>query len=205
VAAVIESPGEAAGSRPDLTGRDTREVFARLFGQHAQQIRGYLAGRVGEHTADDLVAETFLIALRRRASYDPAQASVRGWLYGIATNLVRNHVRQEIRGYRLTARAHGADHPAEGPDTRVVARVDAAARVRGLAAALAGLSPAERDVLLLTSWAALEPAEVAAALGIPASTVRTRLHRVRRKLRAALDTHTDTHTDTDTHEESDHG
>jgi RNA polymerase sigma-70 factor (ECF subfamily) len=44
--------------------------------------------------ADDLVAETFLVALRRWGSYDPAQAPVRGWLYGIATNLPRNHLRQ---------------------------------------------------------------------------------------------------------------
>jgi RNA polymerase sigma-70 factor (ECF subfamily) len=53
---------------------------------------------------------------------------------------------------------------------------------------LASLSEQERDVLLLTSWAGLEPIEVAAALGVPASTVRSRLHRVRQKLQAHLRT-----------------
>ncbi|MFC5096784.1 RNA polymerase sigma factor [Amycolatopsis plumensis] len=60
------------------------------------------------------------------------------------------------------------------------------ARLRVLAAELAELSEQDRDVLLLTSWAGLEPAEVAEALGVPASTVRSRLHRVRHRLQALL-------------------
>lgn len=62
--------------------------------------------------------------------------------------------------------------------------MDAEAAVRGLARGLAALSPGDRDVLLLTSWAGLDHNEVAAALGIPAGTVRSRLHRVRTALRA---------------------
>ncbi|QKV73018.1 RNA polymerase sigma factor [Amycolatopsis sp. Hca4] len=172
--------------RPDLAARDPREIFARLFDEYAPPLRGYLAGRVGVHVADDLVAETFVVALRRRASYDPERAPVRGWLYGIATNLLRNHVRQEVRGFQLTARAGVEDRPAENHDAAVAGRVDAAARLRVLAAELAALSEQDRDVLLLTSWAGLEPAEVAEALGVPASTVRSRLHRVRHRLQALL-------------------
>ena len=55
-----------------------------------------------------------------------------------------------------------------------------------LAGALAKLSSQDRDVLLLTSWAGLEPAEVAEALGIPSSTVRSRLHRLRHRLQSLL-------------------
>ncbi|WP_370945436.1 RNA polymerase sigma factor [Amycolatopsis sp. cg5] len=183
---IIERRVEAPGDRPDLAVEDPKESFARLFDEYARPLRGYLAGRVGEHVADDLVAETFLVALRRRASYDPTQAPIRGWLYGIATNLLRNHVRHEVRGYQLTAKAVGEEAPAENHDVRVADRVDAASRLRRLAGELAALSEAERDVLLLTSWAGLEPAEVAEALGIPASTVRSRLHRVRHKLQAFL-------------------
>jgi len=172
--------------RPDLAARDPKEIFARLFDEYAPPLRGYLAGRVGVHVADDLVAETFVVALRRRASYDPAKAPIRGWLYGIATNLLRNHVRQEVRGFRLTAKAGVEDRPAENHDAAVAGRVDAAARLRVLAAGLAALSEQDRDVLLLTSWAGLEPAEVAEALGVPASTVRSRLHRVRHRLQAQL-------------------
>ncbi|KAA2253638.1 RNA polymerase sigma factor [Solihabitans fulvus] len=178
-------PASVEHDRPDLAGPGAKAEFARLFDSYARTLRGYLAGRVGAHAADDLVAETFLIAFRRRDSYDATRVPVRGWLYGIATNVLRNHRRDEIRGLRATARAGhfgGSEHN-EPHDNRVAARVDAEHRMRGLADGLADLSDDERDALLLTSWAGLEPGELAAALGVPASTVRTRLHRARRKLR----------------------
>ncbi|HEX7306373.1 RNA polymerase sigma factor [Lentzea sp.] len=166
---------------PDLGDADPAGTFAALFDTYAPRLRSYLAGRVGVDTADDLVAETFLVALRRRAEYDPARAPVRGWLYGIATNLLRNHVRREVRGYQATERLHAeTDH---GHDARVVAQVDAQ---RQLARVLPTLSAQERDLLLLTSWAGLDPSEVATALNMPASTVRSRLHRVRTKVQAML-------------------
>ncbi|SFR26004.1 RNA polymerase sigma-70 factor, ECF subfamily [Lentzea waywayandensis] len=174
------------GHRPDLATQDPKEVFAWLFDAYAGQIRAYLAGRVGPDVADDLVAETFLVALRRRRTYDPTQATARSWLYGIATNLLRNHVRQEVRGLRLTSRAAGGETEVENHDTVVADRVDAAARMRALAGALAQLGEQDRDVLLLTSWAGLEPAEVADALGVPSSTVRSRLHRLRHRLQSLL-------------------
>ena len=173
-------------TRPDLANADPTAAFARLFDTHARALHGYLAGRVGVDIADDLVAETFLVALRRRASYDPAQAPVRGWLYGIATNLARNHIRTEIRGYRASARVHALREAGIDHDAQTVDRLDAQRHTRVLADGLASLNEQERDVLLLTSWAGLEPIEVAAALGVPASTVRSRLHRVRQKLRAHL-------------------
>ncbi|WP_433266016.1 RNA polymerase sigma factor [Actinosynnema sp. CS-041913] len=169
---------------PDLRGPDVTAVFAELFDAHARQLRGYLAGRVGESAADDLVAETFLVALRRRHSYDPEQAPVKGWLYGIATNLVREHVRRETRGRRAGLRAVGRPEPDHG--AFVADRVDAQRASRVLARALADLRDEDRDALLLTSWAGLTPAEVAEALGEPASTIRSRLHRVRTRLQALL-------------------
>ncbi|HEX6347493.1 RNA polymerase sigma factor [Umezawaea sp.] len=173
-------------TRPDLANAEPAAAFARLFDTHARALHGYLAGRVGVDIADDLVAETFLVALRRRATYDPAQAPVRGWLYGIATNLARNHVRTEIRGYRASARVYALREAGTEHDAQIVDRLDAQRHTRLLADGLAALNEQERDVLLLTSWAGLEPVEVAAALGVPASTVRSRLHRVRQKLKAHL-------------------
>ncbi|WP_254126699.1 RNA polymerase sigma factor [Amycolatopsis sp. CA-230715] len=185
---VKDEPGVTAADdeRPDLTRGDVKAVFTRLFDEHAGPLRGYLAGRVGAEAADDLVAETFLVALRRRGSYDPERAPIRGWLYGIATNLLRNHVRHEIRGYRATARARYETGQVDPLDIRAAERVDAESGMRLIAGELAALSDDERDVLLLTSWAGLGPAEVAAAVGVTASTVRSRLHRVRQKLRARL-------------------
>ncbi|SHE75220.1 RNA polymerase sigma factor [Streptoalloteichus hindustanus] len=176
----------AGEDRPALSGHDPAETFGRLFDQHAKPLHRYLARRAGEDVADDLVAETFLAALQRRDDYDPARAPVRAWLFGIATNLLRRHVRQEVRGYQATARAYGraeAERP-EPPEARVVDQVDAEARTRQLAGALGQMAQGDRDVLLLTSWAEMDSTEVAAALGIPVGTVRSRLHRVRRWLRA---------------------
>lgn len=171
--------------RPDLAGPSPARVFGRLFDQHSRALHRYLARRVGANTADDLVAETFLVALQRRASYDPDRAAVGPWLYGIATNLLRRHLRQELRGYAATSRLATAEsRTGDGPEARVPDRVDADHRVRLLADALGRLNPGDRDVLLLTSWAGLDSTEVAEALGIPVGTVRSRLHRVRKSLRA---------------------
>ncbi len=169
----------------DLSEPDPRSVFGRLFDEHAGSLHGYLARRVGEQAADDLVSETFLVALQQRHAYDPARAGVRPWLYGIATNLLRRHVRQEVRGWRARARAVGAERlHAESPEVRATEQVTAQQQIRQLAGALAALEPGDRDVLLLTAWGHLSSAEVSQALGIPVGTVHSRLHRVRRWLRS---------------------
>ncbi|MGH3876255.1 MAG: RNA polymerase sigma factor [Actinophytocola sp.] len=171
--------------RPYLGGPEPAVEFGRLFDAHARPLHHYLARRVGADAAHDLVSETFLVALNQRHSYDPRRGVVRAWLYGIATNLLRRHVRQEVRGLRAVARSAGrATGQDASHDNRVAERVDAAAMAARLAGALAQLSEADRDVLLLTSWAGLDSNEVADALGIPVGTVRSRLHRVRKWLRA---------------------
>jgi RNA polymerase sigma factor (sigma-70 family) len=191
---VIQEGADVWGhDRPDLGGVDPAPVFARLFDAHAGPLRRYLARRAGTETANDLVAETFLVALRRRDSYRPELGTARSWLYGIATNLLRHHVRSELRGLQATARlAHTGELSHAGHDGRVAEQVDAQTRAAQLAGALAKLSPADRDTLLLVSWAGLDPGEVAEALGIPPGTVRSRLHRIRRWLRTAAPTTTPT-------------
>jgi RNA polymerase sigma-70 factor (ECF subfamily) len=179
-----DSPEADIGGRPELGGPDPGPEFGRLFDEYAVPLHRYLARRVGADTAHDLVSETFLAAFRQRHSYDPAAAAVRAWLYGIATNLARRHVRQEIRGLRATARAgRREDGHHHSHDGRVADRVDASAMAQRIAPAIAELSDGDRDVLFLTSWAQLTTVEVAAALGIPVGTVRSRLHRIRRQLR----------------------
>jgi len=161
------------------------ERFAVLFDRHAAGVHRYLGRRVGE-LADDLLSETFLIAFRRRASYRADHVDVRPWLLGIATNLVHGHVRSERRRYRLLARA-AAEPVSTGPtsgdsDDRLTAH----ALRRPLAEALAGLKVRDRDVLLLFAYGQLSYEEIAAALGIPVGTVRSRLNRARRQTRAVL-------------------
>ncbi|MEV7093474.1 sigma-70 family RNA polymerase sigma factor [Amycolatopsis sp. NPDC051045] len=181
--------GEAApdtDDRPDLGAPDAVRTFGLLYDRHALALHRYLGRRVGG-AADDLVADTFLVAMQQRARYDPARGTARAWLYGIATNLLRGHVREEARILHASARADaGRTGQGDTHDGRVADMVDAQVRTRRLAEAIAGLDPGNRDVLLLSSWAALDVAEIAEALDIPVATVRTRLHRTRRRLQAHI-------------------
>ncbi|HEX4721246.1 MAG TPA: RNA polymerase sigma factor [Pseudonocardiaceae bacterium] len=161
------------------------ELFAVIFDRHAPYIHRYLARRLGREIAEDLLAETFLVAFRRRRSYDLGRGDARPWLYGIATNLVSQHRRDEVRRLRLR-RVDLATEVSPGHADRIAARVTAQSMRGPLTAALAGLSPDDRDVLLLIAWEQLTYEEVAAALGIPVGTVRSRLNRARRKVRTVL-------------------
>ncbi|MEU8305154.1 RNA polymerase sigma factor [Actinomadura sp. NPDC048955] len=161
------------------------ERFADLFDRHGDEIHRYVARRLGPDMAEDVVAETFLTAFRKRARYDLGRADARPWLYGIATHALREHRRAEARRNRALARA-APDRPEESFDERSAARV-AAGRLRPeLAAALARLSAADRDLLLLIAWAELSYDEAAQALGVPIGTIKSRLHRIRKKLHRAF-------------------
>jgi RNA polymerase sigma factor (sigma-70 family) len=164
------------------------EAFAVLYDRHAGPLHRYAARRLGESVADDIVADTFLSAFRKRAHFDPrASSDARPWLYGIAANLIGKYTRSEVRMLRAYART-GADPVLTRQATfdDALSRVDSAIAERDLARALATLAKGDREVLLLIAWADLSYAEVATALGIPVGTVRSRLNRARTKLRAAL-------------------
>jgi RNA polymerase sigma-70 factor (ECF subfamily) len=184
-------PQPSAEPPPDVTDEDllaeslaTPERFATIFDRYAPVVHGYLSRRVGA-LADDLVSETFLLAFRGRTGYAPGRAPVRAWLFGIATNLVRRHARDEERRYRAFGRAAG--HTESTTELgEVAARVDAQALRSELADALATLPGEDRDVLLLWTYPQLSYAEISVALGIPVGTVRSRLHRARGKVRARL-------------------
>lgn len=174
---------EASVAKPD--------AFARLYDRYAADIHRYALRRLGDTYADDVTADTFLTAFRKRSKFDARGSSARPWLYGIAANLIGKHRRTEERALRAFART-GSDPVArswaQDPDwaERVESRVTAQAAQAPLAAALAALSNGDRHVLLLVAWADLTYQEVAEALGIPVGTVRSRLNRARRKVRAEL-------------------
>jgi RNA polymerase sigma factor (sigma-70 family) len=160
--------------------------FARLFERYADEIYRYVACRLGGEAAPDLVSEVFLIAFRSRRSFDPGRGPARAWLYGITIKVVGGHRRAEARRNRALARL--PEPPAGEPfEERSADRVQAERLRPGLARALTQLSAAERDLLLLVAWTDLSYDEAAQALGIPAGTMRSRLHRVRVKLRRALE------------------
>jgi RNA polymerase sigma factor (sigma-70 family) len=165
------------------------EDFEAAFREHFAPVHRFIARRVGKALADDLAAEVFATAYRRRAAYLPERASLRSWLYGIATNVVRRHWRDEQQLLELDARVarHGLGllHVAPFADA-ADKRLIAATLAPTIAGALAALSREQREVLLLHVWADLSHEEIATALGIALGTARSRLSRARAALRAQL-------------------
>ncbi len=157
--------------------------FDEIFATEFAPLHRYLRRRVGASAAEDVAASTFATAFRRWESFDQARP-VRPWLYGIAANLMRHHWRDEERKLRAYART-GVD-PIFEEDEDLLERVDASARARELASALAALRPRDREVLLLHAWTDLSDQEIADALSVPLGTVKSRLHRTRERLRNRL-------------------
>lgn len=157
------------------------EQFRIIFLRHHSMIYQYLVRRCGPDAASEIASETFVAAFSQRKRYNMSYSSSRPWLFGIATNLLRNHFRR--------AATERAKPPPVEVDTAEFAddiawRTDAERVVRetGLVDAINALRPDERDVLLLFALGDLTYSEIAETLAIPVGTVRSRLSRLRHRL-----------------------
>ncbi|MEV4098293.1 RNA polymerase sigma factor [Streptosporangium saharense] len=162
------------------------DLFTVVHDRYHRDVYLYVAGRLDTQIAEDITAETFLVAFDRRDRFDPERGGLRPWLFGIATNLIARHRRKETRHYRALARL-GPDPDVEGHEGRVVTSVTAQHMKPYLARALAALPGGERDVLLLVALGQLSYDEVAQALGIAVGTVGSRLNRARAKILSSID------------------
>jgi RNA polymerase sigma factor (sigma-70 family) len=162
------------------------QAFSAIVDRHFAVIHRYLARRIGSDRADDLAAQAFAVAFRRRGDYDESAASARPWLFGIATNVMRNDARAERRMLAAIARLDGggANDSADELE-RSLARADASREAARIAGAIAALDADQRDVLLLHAWGELSQREIAESLGIPLGTVYSRLSRARASVRRA--------------------
>jgi RNA polymerase sigma-70 factor (ECF subfamily) len=153
---------------------DRRETaFSKVYEQHYGAIHAYATRRVGVEAADEVAAETFLIAWRR---FDHIPAMPLPWLYGVARNVVLRHHGASHRE-TLARQAVERERPAHAPDD-----VDDPA----LWDAWSRLRPADREVLALVAWEELTVAEAARVLGCPAARFSVRLFRARRRLERLL-------------------
>ena len=160
------------------------ELFGELFDRHWPSVYRYCRSRAGSE-GEDLAAETFRLAFDRRGTYELDRADARPWLLGLATNLIRNHLRSCGRGARALGRLSEANAFDDPTDT-IIERAEAAQLGPVLAQALDGIRSSDRDALLLFAWNDLSYDEVAVALGIPVGTVASRISRARLRLRAGL-------------------
>ncbi|MEI4273567.1 sigma-70 family RNA polymerase sigma factor [Klenkia sp. LSe6-5] len=145
--------------------------FEDLYRETQGPVLAYLARRVPPADAADLMAETYLVAWRRRADLRSASEG-RPWLFGVARRLLAEHHRLRPDAVALDDVGDPAA-PADGTS------VDHGPAVR---AALRTLGPVGRELVTLTVWDGLSPAEAAAVVGLTAGTARVRLHRARARL-----------------------
>jgi RNA polymerase sigma-70 factor (ECF subfamily) len=163
------------------------DAFGLLFEECARAVYNQAFRLTGSWpAAEEAVSLTFLEAWRLRQRVEPEGGSLRPWVLGISLNVTRNLSRAERRHKAAMDRLP----PDRGlPDIadEVAGRVDDAARLEAVQAALGQLRRADREVLVLCVWSGLEYAAAAQVLGIPVGTVRSRLARARRKLQVMTD------------------
>jgi RNA polymerase sigma factor (sigma-70 family) len=160
---------------------DQADRFSRLFADTERDLLAYALRRVDRaEDAADIVAETFLVAWRRLDKVPPGEEG-RLWLYGVARRQLANQRRGQLRRSRLAERLR-----AELPAAVAYVRSPEDHRVAAVRAALARLEEEDREILRLSSWEGLTPSEIATVLGVPGVTVRSRLHRARKRLRSEV-------------------
>ena len=158
-----------------------REDFERLYDLHAADLFGFLAYRTGNRAlAEDLVAEAFERALRARRRFDRRRGSEKTWLYTIALNCLRDHLRRDAAETRAVERATAG---ASSVSHRGVEAVEAREEI---GRALLVLSDEEREAIALHYGAELTMPEIAKLTKEPLTTVQGRVYRGLRKMREKL-------------------
>lgn len=166
---------------------DTEEErrFTALFGQCYRPVLAYALRRTqGKTQAEDVVAETFLVAWRRLGDV-PAGADTLPWLLGVARRVLANARRGDSRRCSLVARLKqyrlvaDIDGHAEDEVTSEYAR-------SYVTRALGRLRPADAEILQLVNWEQLSHAQIAVALDCSANAVAIRLYRARKALAEEL-------------------
>jgi len=162
----------------EASARGDQGAFTELYERHAGTIYNYLFRRLADWSeAEDLTAVVFLEAFRRRKQVVVVDGKLLPWLYGIATNVLRNRRRALWRHRHLVAQL--TDHSVKAVEPDAATRAEAAMQMRSVLARIATLPRLQQDVIALCLWSGLSYEEAAVALGVPVGTVRSRLSRAR--------------------------
>jgi DNA-directed RNA polymerase specialized sigma24 family protein len=153
--------------------QSAEEQFEEIYDRHHDAVERYARRRMPADLVEDVVAETFLVCWRR---LDDVPAEALPWLYAVARKTIANQRRAAVR-----RTAAPVDVAAAGPEPVGDPQ---------LAAAFAGLSDRDREVLRLVAWEGLSIGQASNVLGCTAVSCRVRFHRAKRRLAALLDTAT---------------
>ena len=171
---------EAVVETVALPAAEPSEGFAELYERTFPRVYAYVASLLRDRSAaEDVTAQAFERAYRKRRSYRAARGSMDAWVFGIA----RNAALDELR--KLKRRAKLESDPEDERATAPEDQADMAIRRETVRAALASLSGQERDLIALKFAGGLSNGEIARVLRVSESNVGTRLHRTITKLREA--------------------
>jgi RNA polymerase sigma-70 factor (ECF subfamily) len=159
----------------------TEQAFEALYRRRSDDVyRFAYAMAKSKSVAQDVTQEVFLNVLENAARFDARKGSVRAWLFGCARHVVLDRLRLERRWTDELPEGAGAT------DCRNEEELLTEQRVDRLHAAIAELPVEYREALVLCELQELSYAETATVLDCPIGTVRSRLHRARALLTAAL-------------------
>jgi RNA polymerase sigma-70 factor, ECF subfamily len=161
-----------------------RAKMEALFTSHAADVYAFALRRTSRTAAQDVVSETFLVAWRR---FDSVPETPKPWLLGVARRVLANQRRTDDRQIALRTRLGSPTPMASQQDTAELAE-SVQASDSSVLAALAALTPSERDAITLVVWDGLSAEEAAIVLGCSRTAFYVRMHRARRRLAAALGT-----------------
>ena len=161
-------------------------AYRLLFRRHERSVyRVALLMMRTTWDAEEVVASTFLELWRKRANVRLVDGSVLPWLFTVVSFVAKNHLRGTRRYHRLLAKVpHGDSEPDHSDE--VARTVDALPMAAAVQSALAELNAGDAGIMLLCVVQELSTRDAATALGIPEGTVKSRLSRVKRRLRERL-------------------
>ena len=149
----------------------------QLFARHYHGVHGFFARRIND-AADDLTQRTFLACVEAVGSFR-GEASFRGFLFGIARNQLLKHLRSRARFDAMLERNVEEDYTRTSPSALIGRRQEQ----HLLLLAFARLGGDLQLTVEFFYWQGLRTNDIAAAMGVPISTVTTRLARARELLR----------------------
>ena len=166
----------------ERSGASPSEAFEALYRRAFPRVYGYVATLLRDRAAaEEVTAQAFERAFRKRRSFRASRGTEEAWLFGIARNAALDELRRRKRVASLAADVEDADGAAP------VDEAEASTTRAAIRAAMASLEPREREVIALKFSGGLSNAEIARVIGASESNAGTRLHRVIEKLRKACD------------------